>query len=89
MRIGRAPATLVGSRKEVDMTQQATGAAEATSGLDEATVGEAFAHGLAAKERGRLVSLLSDEVDFQTLTPRRHWVANGRPRPGLAGVPCR
>lgn len=57
------------------MTQQVTGPAEATSKLDEATVGEAFAHALAAKDRARLVDLLSDEVDFEALTPRRHWVA--------------
>jgi hypothetical protein len=75
MRIRGAPATLVGNRKEVDMTQQVTGAAEATSKLDQATVGEAFAHALAAKDRDRLVALLSDEVDFEALTPRRHWVA--------------
>lgn len=57
------------------MTQQATGVAEATSKLDPATVGEVFAHALAAKDRDRLVDLLSDEVDFEALTPRRHWVA--------------
>jgi len=38
-------------------------------------VGEAFALALAAKDRDRLVSLLADHVDFEGLTPRRHWVA--------------
>ena len=39
------------------------------------TVGEDFALALAAKDRDRLVDLLTFEVDFQALTPGRHWVA--------------
>jgi hypothetical protein len=40
------------------------------------TVGEQFARAVAAKDAGRIRSLLSDEVDFEALTPRRHWVAS-------------
>jgi hypothetical protein len=41
-----------------------------------ATVGEDFARALAARDRDRLVTLLSDPVDFEALTPGRHWVAS-------------
>lgn len=57
------------------MTQCGTGLTEATPRGNGATVGEAFARALAAKDRGRLAELLSDEVDFEALTPRRLWVA--------------
>ena len=40
-----------------------------------ATVGERFARALAAKDSGALRGLLADPVDFQALTPRRHWQA--------------
>jgi hypothetical protein len=37
--------------------------------------GESFARALAEKDRGALAGLLADPVDFQALTPRRHWQA--------------
>ena len=40
-----------------------------------ATIGEQFAEALAAKDEARLRDLLDPEVDFQALTPRRHWEA--------------
>jgi hypothetical protein len=38
-------------------------------------VGERFARALAAKDSGALCALLADPVDFQALTPGRHWQA--------------
>ncbi len=38
-------------------------------------VGEQFARALAAKDRATLSALLADPVDFQALTPRKHWQA--------------
>lgn len=38
-------------------------------------MGERFARALAAKDRAALRGLLADPVDFQALTPRRHWQA--------------
>jgi ketosteroid isomerase-like protein len=44
-----------------------------------ATAGERFARALAAKDRAALCALLADPVDFQALTPGRHWqAATGR-----------
>ena len=40
-----------------------------------ATVGERFARALAAKDAGALCTLLADPLDFQALTPGRHWQA--------------
>lgn len=40
-----------------------------------ATIGERFARALAAKDHAALRGLLADPVDFQALTPRRHWQA--------------
>ena len=40
-----------------------------------ATVGERFARALAAKDAGALCALLADPLDFQALTPGRHWQA--------------
>ena len=37
------------------------------------TVGEQFALALAAKDRDALLALFADPVDFQALTPGRHW----------------
>jgi hypothetical protein len=37
--------------------------------------GERFARALAAKDRATLRSLFADTVDFQALTPGRHWSA--------------
>jgi hypothetical protein len=40
-----------------------------------AEVGEVFARALAAKDSDGLCALLADPVDFEALTPRRHWRA--------------
>jgi hypothetical protein len=40
------------------------------------TAGERFARALAAKDSAALCALLADPVDFQALTPRRHWQAS-------------
>jgi hypothetical protein len=40
-----------------------------------AAVGEVFARALAAKDHDGLRNLLADPVDFEALTPRRHWRA--------------
>jgi len=40
-----------------------------------ATAGERFARALAAKDRDALCALLAGPVDFQALTPGRHWQA--------------
>ena len=39
------------------------------------TAGERFAQALAAKDSTALCALLADPVDFQALTPGRHWQA--------------
>jgi hypothetical protein len=39
------------------------------------SLGEQFAHALAAKDFGRVGELLHPEVDFRGLTPRRDWQA--------------
>ena len=54
------------------------GTAVATVGATagEATAGERFARALAAKDPGALRALLADQVDFQALTPGRHWQAS-------------
>ena len=41
------------------------------------TAGERFARALAAKDSAGLCALLADPVDFQALTPGRHWQAAG------------
>ena len=40
-----------------------------------ASPGERFARALAAKDADALCALLADQVDFQALTPGRHWQA--------------
>ena len=40
-----------------------------------ATAGERFARALAAKDDAALCALLADSIDFQALTPGRHWQA--------------
>jgi hypothetical protein len=40
------------------------------------TAGERFAQALAAKDAAALSALLADQIDFQALTPRRHWQAD-------------
>jgi hypothetical protein len=47
-----------------------------------ASVGEQFARALASKDRATLCTLLTEPVDFQALTPRRHWQADS---PGEVG----
>jgi hypothetical protein len=43
------------------------------------TAGERFAQALGRKDTGALCALLADPIDFQALTPRRHWqAATGR-----------
>ena len=50
------------------------GGAPESSGTDSA--GERFARALAAKDADALCALLADQVDFQALTPGRHWQAD-------------
>jgi hypothetical protein len=45
------------------------------SGTMIATAGERFARALAAKDSTALCALLADRIDFQALTPGRHWQA--------------
>ena len=40
-----------------------------------ATAGERFARALAARDDAALGALLADRIDFQALTPGRHWQA--------------
>jgi hypothetical protein len=40
------------------------------------TLGEQFAHALAVKDHEGMRTLLADPVDFQALTPGRHWQAS-------------
>lgn len=40
------------------------------------TAGERFAHALAAKDATAFRALLADPIDFQALTPGRHWQAS-------------
>lgn len=47
-----------------------------------APVGERFARALASKDRASMCALLTDPVDFQALTPRKHWQAA---EPGQVG----
>ena len=44
-----------------------------------ATTGERFARALAAQDAAALSALLAEGIDFQALTPGRHWQA-GTPR---------
>jgi hypothetical protein len=45
------------------------------SATESASAGERFAQALASKDRAALRALLTDPVDFQALTPRKHWQA--------------
>src|SRR5215831_1385159 len=47
----------------------------AAGGTTMVTAGEHFARALAAKDSAALCALLADPVDFQALTPGRHWQA--------------
>lgn len=48
------------------------------------TLGENFAKAIAAKDEAALRAVLSDAIDFQALTPGRHWQAASRHRPDSA-----
>ncbi|HEX5296511.1 MAG TPA: hypothetical protein VFW50_05950 [Streptosporangiaceae bacterium] len=47
----------------------------APGGSGTASAGERFARALAVKDADALCALLADQVDFQALTPGRHWQA--------------
>ena len=51
------------------------GTAVAAVAATATTAGERFARALAVKDSGALCALLADPVDFQALTPGRHWQA--------------
>jgi hypothetical protein len=62
------------------MSQQQRSATEVAAAVGGAagspvTAGERFARALAAKDDAALRVLLADPIDFQALTPRRHWQA--------------
>ena len=38
--------------------------------------GESFARAIAGKDAGALCAVLAETIDFQALTPRRHWQAS-------------
>ena len=42
------------------------------------TLGEEFAHALAAKDSARLLDLMHPEIDFRALTPNRAWETRDR-----------
>ena len=44
-----------------------------------ATAGERFARAIAARDPAALSALLADRIDFQALTPGRHWQAATAP----------
>jgi hypothetical protein len=46
------------------------------SGVESGSLGERFAHSLAAKDRDGLLALIHPEVDFRAMTPRRTWEAS-------------
>jgi hypothetical protein len=45
------------------------------SATESLSVGEQFARALAGRERDALIGLLAEPVDFEGLTPGRHWKA--------------
>jgi hypothetical protein len=63
------------------MSQQLRSATEDAPGGQEASqtsspAGERFARALAAKDTAALRAVLADPIDFQALTPGRHWQAS-------------
>jgi hypothetical protein len=60
------------------MSQQQRSATEgaAADGGAPVTAGERFARALAAKDSDALRALMADPIDFQALTPGRHWQAS-------------
>jgi hypothetical protein len=57
------------------MNRQPPSATEHAAGQSAPTVGELFAHALTAQDGPALRGLLDEQIDFQALTPRRHWQA--------------
>lgn len=57
------------------MSRQPPSATDGADGVDR-RAGEAFARALAAKDSARLQSILAPDLDFQALTPGRHWRAS-------------
>jgi hypothetical protein len=57
------------------MNMQLQSATDNRAGAASVTPGERFARALAAKDSATLHSLFADTVDFQALTPGRHWQA--------------
>jgi hypothetical protein len=60
------------------MSQQQRSATEVAAADDgtPVTPGERFARALAAKDSDALRALMADPIDFQALTPGRHWQAS-------------
>jgi hypothetical protein len=52
------------------------GVIDGSSGDAAGTAGERFAGALAAKDAAALRATLADPIDFQALTPGRHWQAS-------------
>jgi hypothetical protein len=59
------------------MKQQQPSATEHVSADSAPSVGQRFARALAAQDGAALRALFDDHVDFQALTPSRHWQATG------------
>ena len=57
-----------------------TPTSSATSGPRAELLGPAFAHALARREFAQVIEILSPDVDFRALTPRRAWEAPGAGR---------
>ena len=65
-------------------------AAVAATAATAVTAGERFARALAAKDSGALCALLADPLDFQALTPGRHWQAGtGKQAVEIGRASCR
>ena len=60
------------------MSQQLRSATDRISGETPGPAGERFARALAAKDTEALRAVLADPIDFQALTPGRHWQASAR-----------
>lgn len=58
------------------MSQRLRSATDLAHEGRERTVGEQFARALAAKDCAEMRALLADQIDFQALTPGRHWQAS-------------
>jgi len=58
------------------MNPQPPSVTDHAAGHSAATVGERFARALSAQDGPALRGLLDEGIDFQALTPRRHWQAS-------------